>query len=401
MAVSDLSMAGPPPHRLSSAASQRRSGDGRRSIRGSNPDVFSDDFALETLEVADGSNPLSAHRRSEERATEPCTTPQPSVSGNSTAEPPSDSAKRSKGSQRFSRGGSLTLRHDSPHLQSLQRTESVISVSEASDTTSGPQRTLSTSSTFMVPRTQSPYQGATGPSHPYGMYPQGIGMTRTPSVATNSTIGMAERHHARTNAPAHPYGMYSQNTVPEGDVSPMTAETPSISVGFPGLGQNYQRRLGPEGEEAADIIGPDGHTEQLPPYTRYPDGIPLKARSPDINNTAIVPAHPETSQDTLQSTQPPLSATRSDVSEASGTRLNVVAAESAAPSDESGSFKERWTEKGKRRMCRGRLPVWLVAMLVILLVFAGALLGGVIGRVIGRRRAASRQASAQDLQPTA
>ena len=252
-----------------------------------------------------------------------------------------------------------------------------------------------------MPRTQSPYQGATGPSHPYGMYPQDIGMTRTPSVATNSTVGMPERSYVRAHGPTHPYGMYSQNTVPEGDVSPIVVENPSIPVGFPGLAQNYQRRLGPEGEEAADIIGPDGHTEQLPPYTRYPDGIAPKPTPPAMTNTFMAPVNPETSQDTLQSTQSPLSATRSNASEASGTRLNVAAADAANQSDESGSFKERWTEKGKRRMCHGKLPMWLVVVIVIVLVFAGALLGGIIGRVIGRRRAEqSQQAPAQALQTT-
>lgn len=46
---------------------------------------------------------------------------------------------------------------------------------------------------------------------------------------------------------------------------------PAIPVGFANNTDPYQRRLGPEGEEIAGIIGPDGHTEELPPYTRYPD----------------------------------------------------------------------------------------------------------------------------------
>lgn len=352
--------------------------------------------------MADGHDPSSAHGRPEETPPQPYSTPRRSVSVNAPAEPSLDTPKRSKGSQRISRGGSLTLRHDVAQSQPFRRTGSVMSVSEASDLTSGPQRTLSTSSTFIMPRTQSPYQGATGPSHPYGMYPQDIGMTRTPSTATHSTIGMPERSYARTNGPAHPYGMYSQNTVPEGDVSPIAVQNPSIPVGFPGLGQNYQRRLGPEGEEAADIIGPDGHTEQLPPYTRYPDGVAPKPTPPTLTNTIVSPPNPGFSQDTLQSTQSPLSATRSNTSDASGTRLNVAAAGAANQPDESGSFKERWTEKGKRRMCKGKLPIWLVVVIMIVLLFAGALLGGLIGRVIGRRRAEqNEQAAAQALQTTA
>lgn len=395
-------MAGRPLNRQSSTASRQQSSERGISIQLSNPDIFSDDFALEPFEVADGYDPSSAHDRPEETPPQPCITPQRSLSLNATAEPPSlDTPNRSKGSQRVSRGGSFTFRHDTAQSQPFQRTGSVMSVSEASDTTSGSQRTLSTSSTFVMPRTHSPYQGAIGPSHPYGMYPQDIGMTRTPSVATHSTIGMPERSYARTNGPAHPYGMYSQNIVPEGDVSPIVIQNPSIPVGFPGLGQNYQRRLGPEGEEAADIIGPDGHTEQLPPYTRYPDGVAPKTTPPATTNTVISPPNPGMSQDTLQSTQSPLSATRSNMSEASGTRFNVAAADAANQSDGSGSFKERWTEKSKRRMCKGKLPIWLVVVIMIVLIFAGALLGGVIGRVIGRRRTQqSGQAPAQALETT-
>lgn len=396
-------MAGRPPNRQSSTASRRQSSERGNSIRSSNPDIFSDDFALERLEVADGYNPLSAHGRSEETPSQPCTTPQRSLSFNAMAEPSLDTPIRSRGSQGVSRrGGSSTLRHDTVQARPHQRTGSVRSDSETSDTTSGPLRTLSTSSTFTMPRTQSPYQGATGPSHPYGMYPQDIGMTRTPSVATHSTIGMPERSYARTNGPAHPYGLYSQNTVAHGDVSPIVDQNPFIPVGFPGLGQNYRRRLGPEGEEAADIIGSDGHTEQLPPYTRYPDGIAPKSTPPAFTNTVNMPPNPEMSRDTLQSPQSPLSATRSDTSEASGVRLNAAVAGAAIQSDESGSFKERWTEKSKRRMCRGMLPIWLVVLIMIVLLFAGALLGGVIGHVIGHRRSErNEQAAPQALQTTA
>lgn len=43
------------------------------------------------------------------------------------------------------------------------------------------------------------------------------------------------------------------------------AQAAAPAVGFPGLGQPYQRVRGPDGEEQ-DIIGMDGHAEQLPPH---------------------------------------------------------------------------------------------------------------------------------------
>lgn len=396
-----FNMTSRPPNRQSSIASQRQSTDRRSSLRTSNPDVFSDDFALESLDVADGHNPSSAHAMPAEPSSQPCTTPQRSRSTYTIPEPSLDTSQ-DKGSQPPDRGGSFTPQHDAPTIQHPQRALSVASGSETSDITSLPQGHLSTSSTFSMPRTQSPYQGATGPSHPYAMYPQDIGMTRTPSVATNSTIGMPDRAYPRTLGPTHPYGMYSQNTVPEGDVSPIAAPNSSIPVGFPGLGQNYQRRLGPDGEDAADIIGPDGHTEQLPPYTRYPDGVLLKDTPPRLANTTNETPDPYTSQDTIQPAHSPVSVTQSHLTEDSGTRLNVPAAIPVARTDESGSFKEKWTKKGKRRMCKGKIPVWVVVIVVILLVLAGALLGGIIGRFIGRRRAqqATGDASPQAIQTT-
>jgi len=396
-------MAERPPNRQPSAASQRQSIDTRSSIRFSNPDIFSDDFALEPFEVADGYDASSANGMRPEPSSQPCTTPQRSVSTNTISEPISYTPRRNKDSQRLDRGGSFTLPQDHQTLQTLLRPLSVASVSEVSDVTSLPHRSLSTSSTFTMPRTQSPYQGATGPSHPYGMYPQGIGIARTPSVSTNSTIGMPERTYARVNGPAHPYGSYPQNTVPEGDVSPIAATNPSIPVGFPGLGQSYRRRLGPEGEEAADIIGPDGHTEQLPPYTRYPDGIVPKHVLPAPADTANVTPDPDVSQATLHPMQSRASAPQSILSEASGTRLNGAAAVAAGQTDDTGSFKERWTEKSKKRMCKGKLPVWLLVVVVVLLILLGALLGGIVGRIIGNRRGGKNagQEAAQAIQTTA
>ncbi len=385
--------------RQSCATSQPQSDEETSSFRLSNPDIFSDDFALEPLDVPDGYNTSSTADRPQE-ASQPCRPPDPGSSPVPTTNPTSNTSIPSKDSHRLERGGSFTLRHENPHSRTHQSPVGGVTASEVSDLASQPQRSLSTSTTFTIPRTQSPYQGATGPSHPYGMYPQDIGITRTPSVATNSTVGIHPRH----NGPAHPYGMYPQNTVPEGEVDPYIVANPSIPLGFPGLGQRYERRLGPEGEEAADIIGPDGHTEQLPPYTQYPIGFaPNRAPPTPISTVNPTVAAPPVVVAVTDDSPSPLSTTRSHVSEASGTVLDNVESPPVTRSDNSGNFKERWTEKSKRRMCRGKLPVWLVVASVLLLVLAGGLLGGIIGRFVGRRRAPENEdpAAAQDWQPTA
>ena len=103
------------------------------------------------------------------------------------------------------------------------------------------------------------------------MYPQESRLARTASIATTSTVPVPDRPYDGPGGPTHPYGMYPQNTVPESEAADESSPLAPVPVGFPGLNNNYQRRLGPEGEEIADIIGPDGHTEQLPPYTQYPD----------------------------------------------------------------------------------------------------------------------------------
>ncbi|KAL1891635.1 hypothetical protein Sste5346_007551 [Sporothrix stenoceras] len=99
------------------------------------------------------------------------------------------------------------------------------------------------------------------------MYPQNVRMARTLSGVTTSTVAPSESSYTGPRGPTFPYAMYPQNTVAGSSAMPVAGH----SVGFPGMADNYQRRIGPDGEDVADLIGPDGHTEQLPPYTRYPD----------------------------------------------------------------------------------------------------------------------------------
>ncbi len=145
------------------------------------------------------------------------------------------------------------------------------------------QRSIATSSTGDAsgPPSESPYAGPLGPSFPYQMYPQNVRPARTLSVTTASTDPASDESYAGPRGPAHPYGLYPQTTA--------AAPTAAIPVGFPRHGRPpYQRQIGPEGEEIADMIGPDGHTEQLPPYSRYPDEA--YARKSDLDREALAPA---------------------------------------------------------------------------------------------------------------
>lgn len=151
---------------------------------------------------------------------------------------------------------SFTLRHDGATAPVAARNPTPVFASGAL-----PVRSASGSTDAAFVGAEMPYQEPAGPSHPYQTYAQGASLGRSMSAATASTIQVPERSYEGPNGPTHPYGMYPQNTVVESDTS--SAQSAPVLVGFPGLNNSYRRRLGPDGEEVADIIGPDGHTEQL------------------------------------------------------------------------------------------------------------------------------------------
>ena len=177
--------------------------------------------------------------------------------------------------------------------------------------------------------------------------------------------------------------MYHQDTAPEGENDPLIASTDIASVGFPGLRQQYARRLGPDGEDADDIIGPDGHTEQLPPYTRWPDRRG-ETRSSQAKERIIptVEVSPPSSPDMPWTATP--TASMSDALLPGHVRSDgdATAVESQNISPEIGSTREKWTVRSKKRTCFGRLPYWLVCLLIIGLVLVAAFLGVLIGRVL-------------------
>lgn len=351
----------------------------RASVHSTNPDIFSDDFALEPFGLTaldrDGSHDATSG------------IPRRSVSSPRNLESPTGSLRRSRLSQR-SDGGSSVLSPSEDRASLASHSQSQNSVSDFGNSASTQHRSVRTISTFGFPRAQSPYQGAMGPSQPYGMYPQDIGLTRTPSAATSSTIRQPERSYSGPSGPTQPYGMYAQNTVPEDDAGVVAGMTPPIAAGFPGSDQNFQRRLGPDGEDVDDLIGPDGYTEQLPPYSRYANGVPPKYTSGvgSVNRrNAPPPPLPvvEDSQETLNNPEPRADELGSPFGDSS-TQLSSVASDAVAPKDEGGDFKERVRRRSKKKVCCG-ISCWL-CVVIVMIVFLAVLLGGVIGGVVAHKR---------------
>ncbi|KAL1848232.1 hypothetical protein Plec18167_006229 [Paecilomyces lecythidis] len=360
----------------------------RRSLsnRFSNPNVFSDEFSLDPLDAPDADrvhrNPsVSSHDSSitlrsnnyvpvSSKPSFPDTVPPPEVN------PFDDNARSSlddlpNRSSLPQKGGIATNRNSTGTVSSSVSTPTIA------------RRSLSTSSHFSMPRAQSPYTGATGPSHPYAMYPQ-VGVSRSPSVTTTSTVrGGADRPLMGATAPQHPYAMYPQNILPE---EGMDDDVPA--VGFPGHTQPYQRPPGRADDDVGDIIGPDGHLEQLPPYSRYPDGIPPKI---GMGPASIASANREREMhdqdwDATASGGASGLSSRTMLPEESPTRLPPPPPPPAPVESEPAvdSFEEKIKRKSRQRMCFG-IPIWMFVLIAAVLII-GAAIGGVIGGVLGAQK---------------
>ena len=382
------------PQRHSSSSTIRASRERPRSLHSINSDVFSDEFSLEESSVADGFRPnvpSNSNNTPSSTRTIPPRPPRRTSQLRNSVDQAKDKPRPANGQNFQTRPNSFTLRHDGRSSRIPRRAPSVASTTDGPDAQNS--RPISSISNFSLPRRQqSPYQGVTGPSHPYAMYPQDISSIRPSSIAT--TVHVPERSFDGPNQPTHPYGMYPQNTLIEPDVSPETSPGLHFPVGFPGLGQQYQRRLGPDGEEADDIIGPDGHTEQLPPYTRYPHNTPRKLRpTPSIQSLQFEPEFepisPENeSSQTLINNDVRAQALGQDeaIEEPSPThRANPVAPTTADELGQNESSKEKWTRKSKKRLF-GRLPYWAAILIIILLIVLAATLGGVIGGAVSNHK---------------
>lgn len=336
-----------------------------------NPNVFSDDYSVEPLDppspdrprrslsVSSTDSSLTLRQTQTAQGTSPAENETP-------ANPFSDEARSSL--------------DEIPRRSSIQKGGSDLHNRQSSVTTTSSVSNRSAAQRS-IPRAMSPYTGATGPSHPYAMYPQ-IGVSRSASVATMSTVRPPDGPLQGRSAPQHPYAMYQQNIALDG------MDDQPIPVGFPGGSLQAYSRAPAQPNDVGDIIGPDGHLEQLPPYSRYPDGIPPKA---GMGPPSIDGAIPERDPPPPMAVgPPPPPPPPSDVS--SGTLVNVNSTEpggrsASTPDSVAGNKFEEKLRRDRKTSCG--VPVWLLAILGLGMLIGG-LIGGVIGGVLGERRAEER-----------
>jgi len=311
-----------------------------------------DDYDLEALGVSDGFRPSDVpaghNRTASHHDQQPPGRRAPPPRPSSITKPNHDS---------------FALRHDG----AMGALPSTIASSSAVPLT----RSSSVSTDMAFVRPESPYRGPVGPSHPYQMYPQELRLARTASIATTSTVPVQERSYTGPSGPTHPYGMYPQNTIPEPEEDDSIQPLVPVPVGFPGRNHNYQRRLGPDGEEIADIIGPDGHTEQLPPYTKYPEeAIARKTRaapSPLLTGAGgigLATRNPEFASREDLNTPQSRESTRSLVAESSHQINTAGLGVSEKP------HLKKWQQVARRKVC-GIIPIWAFALVgVATVIFA-------------------------------
>ena len=374
--------------------------------RSTNPNVFSDDYSVDNVNTEETtlaprspsvSSLASANTlRSSQNRPKPAGTP---TSGQDATENPfGDDARVSF--------------EDPPRKSSLPQKGADFnnrnSVGSSNTTPSVSQASHSNSSRFSIPpRALSPYTGATGPSHPYAMYPQ-VGVSRSSSATTASTMRPVERPLEGSNAPQHPYAMYPQNVVVEPGV-----EDGAIPLGFPGHNTVYPPQPNPADDVIGDIVGADGHTEQLPPYTRYPDGLPPKEEGafeaatdagvvagggvgPGAGAGAENPTHEgEGPTPVAPLNSPPPAITQASTGAPPEAFRGVpVVEQSTGDSQESAeepptgvmAFEEKLKTKGTKKVCCG-LPMWTL-ILVCVVIIVIACIAGVIGGVLGAKKAA-------------
>ena len=404
----------------------------RQSTRSSIPNIFSDDngYSLDADQSYDESHRSLIHGDADR-----------DPSGGYEAETPRRSTSTGQGPPHVgTQSRHIGREHMSqqPTRQSsmvshLSRSHSMASVSDEGALSLNPRRSIRSSSSFGVTRAQSPYQGATGPSHPYALYAQHTGMSRTASIATTSTLRRPERTYSGPRGPTQPYNLYPQNTVDEDDDDdPFDDSNRVLEASYPAgsrpAPRAHHRRLGPDGEDIDDLIGPDGYAEQLPPYTRYPNDIPPK-QSPDAANYPDPSYVPLTSSAVAQavpnsSSSPTSQAAGSDETLHNRTASNdniyvshtlartlsqnpfgnqitpsssTTAVEATTSQQEKGNLTESARGRSKKRVCWGLMPCWLLAALVSFLVaiIIGAIIGGVLAHKSGVRKGAQNVSEAQ------
>ena len=370
--------------------------DGEMTPTRENPNVFDDEYEVQDGGfMADGLRPAQNHDREgsgrQDRDEDDQNGRLSATHGASSSMSSTPAAGPSRSSTRKSRG------QQNPFASPEDGEVGMPLVRTPSGNFDTVRTSVSSASSSRFARTSSQRFGA-GPSHPYNMYPQGT-MARTPSVTTTSTTRPQRQSSSRQ--PQHPYAMYTQGVGDDLDDDNATAQN-LVPVGFLGTGEHYQRRRGPDGEEQG-LLGDFGHTEQLPPYTRYPEDGPEKAPLLDVPNPPGVlhSRAPVLGSDPgmdLMHTQihaaPPAQQSMTDDSELY--RQPSVASRRSLPASvhacsqgdtlltEKTWSAKSWREKRKTRVCG--VPCWWFILLTGTMVFIAAMLGGVIGGFVEGQR---------------
>lgn len=393
-------MLGPPTGKPHHTMDRRSLLDGDATPHHERENVFGDEFEVDEWDlVADGFRPTAGAADAQHGAR------QDAVTDDDEDEPPIRSvsahyaagisdAGMASGSNRNSTRKSRSYVNPFASPEDADGTTERAHSLEFEPETNFAHRTLSSASSRVYARTESPRFGA-GPSHPYGMYTQGT-VPRSPSVTTaTSTIRQpSQRQSYSQSRPQHPYAMYPQGVGVDDDelddVDDQILPNP-VPVGFPGLGQSYTRRIGPDGEDQG-IVDEDGHTEQLPPYSRYPEDGPEKMPllPPTLHSRApVAGTDPGMAlmHTTLQPTQPvlpPQSMTDpSDLARHSTAHSLARMMSSSSDGTVSKSWQEKtwkektWKEKRKTKFCG--VPFWWILLSACVITFIAAVLGGVIG----------------------
>lgn len=370
-------------------------------------DATDDDYDLNAMAVSDGFRPNDASSASTQRtlpSTETTVTPPP---------PTLDAAgiSQKQASDIYRRPSSVSKAHR-PHDSLTLHNDGL----GAGAVANFPSSSGNAASGSHIIRMESPYQGPSGPSHPYTMYPQRTLSNLT--VSTDSTSLGSSQPYSGQNGPTHPYTLYTQHTTPVQEGSQQ-----HIPLGFTPMVGGYQRQLGPDGEDVGGIIGPLGHTEELPPYTRYPteaytrrdvsseSGTPVtgsatattdptssvatnlganitastttnstNARSmiPGAGGIGIATRNPEFSS-TDEDLPRPRShqSTRSTPSQASQHEINT-----AAHSVAEKPTMTKWQRRARKKMC-GIVPYWAICLLFSCVIIMASVMAGVLTTFLG------------------
>lgn len=232
-------------------------------------------------------------------------------------------------------------------------------------------RTLSlTSSASFAPSRTSTIRApnsSSGPSHAYGMFPQGLGVDRPASIASTSTGWPS--HVSGRRGPLHQYGLYPQNA--------------TDSIGASSIAPSYRTRSVTSGRRQGlsyqDSIRSSAPSEQLPAYTRFPDELHSKI--------AAGPPLTPTSRRSIASQMEERSPFETYAYELTADESTAVLNRGNAPQSREYSEKQDASKNRtawlKGRIC-GCVPIWTIAVIMVAVIIA--VCGGVIGAYIGHER---------------